>query len=247
MLLKADLHIHTCLSPCASLEMSPSLIADILISRGINIAAVTDHNSALNCPAFAQACAGKYFLPLFGIEVNSIEEAHLLCIFRSSDDALDFGSFIYEKIPDVKNDPERFGDQVYVDADENILGEVEKYLGSSVMLSMNEIMDEVYLRGGLFIPAHIDKPVFSVTSQLGFLPEENYSAVEVFNASALTGSAAGPAIAKYREKYCVITSSDAHFPDDIGKSFFEIDLEELSFDALAEGLKQRKAVIPAIR
>ena len=228
MLVKADLHIHTCLSPCASLEMSPAAIAGRLESLGFSMAAVADHNSALNSPAFEKACRRAGIVPLFGIEVNSVEEAHLLCLFETSGAALDFGSYIYERLPDMENIPERLGDQVYVDEKENILGEVKKYLGNAVSASMDEVMEEVFSRGGLFIPAHVDKPVFSVTSQLGFLPDGNYSAVEVFdpfNAEA------------FSDKWCVITSSDAHYPDDVGKNFIEIELEENSFGSLRKAFE----------
>jgi len=231
MKIKADLHIHTCLSPCGSLEMSPSAIAEAARRQGLDLAAVTDHNSALNCPAFADACKRKNIWAMYGIEVTSMEEAHLLCIFETVDKALEFGDFIYGKLPDITNNPEIFGDQVYVDADENILGEVEKYLGNAVSLSIDEIRDEALSRSALFIPAHIDKPVFSIISQLGFLPDDSYSAIEVFT------PAESPA---YEGRYSVITSSDAHYIDDIGKKYFTADIAEKTFLSLALALKEKK-------
>ncbi len=231
MLIKADLHIHTCLSPCGSLEMSPSAIAAALKKAGIDLASIADHNSALNCPAFADSCAREGIWPLFGLEVTSMEEAHLLCLFEKPDAALDFGEFIYKNLPDIPNNPEIFGDQVYVDSEDNILGEVEKYLGNATTLSIDEIRDEALSRSALFIPAHIDKPVFSVISQLGFLPEENYTALEVF-------SPASEAV--YEGKYALITSSDAHYLDDIGKKYFTAELAGKSFDSLRLAFKERK-------
>ena len=230
MIIKADLHIHTCLSPCASLEMSPSVIASELKKKGIDAASITDHNSALNCPAFADACKREGIWGLFGIEVTSMEEAHLLCIFETPDAALDFGEFIYKNLPDIPNNPETFGDQVYVDSEDNIIGEVEKYLGNALMLSIDEIRDEALSRSALFIPAHVDKPVFSIPSQLGFLPDDKYTAIEVFNPASSSD---------YELKYSVVTSSDAHYLDAIGKKYFTVDVADKSFLSLALALGEK--------
>jgi len=234
MVIKADLHIHTCLSPCGSLEMSPAAIAAAVKKARLDLASIADHNSALNCPAFSDACRKEGLWAMFGLEVTSMEEAHVLCIFETADKALEFGDFIYSRLPDIPNNPEIFGDQVYVDENDNILGEVEKYLGSAVSLSIDEIKDEVFSRSGLFIPAHIDKPVFSITSQLGFLPDDDYTAVEVFNPSQ-AGS--------YSEKYSVITSSDAHYLEDIGKKYITADIAEKTFLSLLLAMKEKKSLI----
>jgi len=234
MIIKADLHIHTCLSPCGSLEMSPSAIAAEIKKKGIDAAAITDHNSTLNCPAFADACKKEGIWGMFGIEVTSMEEAHVLCIFETQEAALDFGEFIYKKLPDVPNNPEKFGDQIYVDCEENIIGEVEKFLGNATLLSIDEIRDEALSRSALFIPAHVDKPVFSITSQLGFLPDDKYTSIEVFNPASSSD---------YESKYSVITSSDAHFIDDIGKKYFTVDITEKSFLSLALALAEKGSLI----
>ncbi|MCL2293317.1 MAG: PHP domain-containing protein [Spirochaetes bacterium] len=236
MIIKADFHIHSCLSPCGSLEMSPSAIASELKKKGIDAAAITDHNSALNCPAFADACKKDGVWGLFGMEVTSCEEAHLLCLFETPEAALDFGEFIYKNLPNIPNNPETFGDQVYVDSEENILGEVEKFLGNATLLSIDEIRAEVFSRGALFIPAHIDKPVFSITSQLGFLPDDNYSAIEVFNPASCSD---------YESKYAVVTSSDAHFLADVGKKYFTLDIADRSFLSLALALEKKGSFIPS--
>ncbi len=234
MVIKADLHIHTCLSPCGSLGMSPAAIAAAVKKARLDLASIADHNSALNCPAFSDACRKEGLWAMFGLEVTSMEEAHLLCIFETVDKALEFGDFIYARLPDIPNNPEIFGDQVYVDENDNILGEVEKYLGSAVSLSIDEIKDEVFSQSGLFIPAHIDKPVFSITSQLGFLPDDDYTAVEVFN-PAQAGN--------YSEKYSVITSSDAHYLEDIGKKYLTADIAEKTFLSLLLAMKEKKSLI----
>ncbi len=203
----ADLHIHSCLSPCGELSMSPREIARRARAAGLDMAAVTDHNSALNAPAFAAACAGEGITPVFGIEVTTREEVHVLALFEKPDEALELGRIIYAALPPIMNDPEKFGDQVYVDLDENIIGEVDKFLVSAADISLDELAE--YIRGlnGLFIPAHVDRPSFSLSSQLGFIPPMAYSALEVTASPPSVDTGA-----------CVlVANSDAHHPDGVGR------------------------------
>ncbi len=233
MLVRADLHIHSCVSPCASLEMSPAAIAEKAKEKGLDLVALTDHNTALNCPAFKVNCAQQGLWSLYGMEVTSSEEAHLVCLFEDVETALEFSEFVYKYMPDVENKPEVFGDQVYVDENEEILGEVEKYLGNASGLSIDDVREEVFFRNGLFIPAHVDKPVFSIVSQLGFLPDADYTAIEVFN----------PVNAKDYAKYPVISDSDAHYLDDVAKKQLYIDVEEKSFAALRDSLQKNRIIL----
>lgn len=233
MLVRADFHIHSCVSPCASLEMSPAAIAEKAKEKGLDLVALTDHNTALNCPAFKVNCAQQGLWSLYGMEVTSSEEAHLVCLFEDVETALEFSDFVYKYMPDIENKPEVFGDQVYVDENEDILGEVEKYLGNASGLSIDDVREEVFFRNGLFIPAHVDKPVFSIVSQLGFLPDADYTAIEVFN----------PANAKDYSQYPVISDSDAHYLDDVAKKHLYIDVEEKSFAALRDSLQNNRIVL----
>jgi len=226
----ADLHIHSCLSPCGSLEMSPLRIVNEAEERGINIIAIADHNSAKNCPAFHAICNKRGIAHVFGVEATSMEEAHILCLFDTLDTVMDFDNFLYSSLPDIPNNPERFGDQVYVDEYEQIEGEVEKYLNSALDLSIDTIKDEVIKRNGLYIPAHIDKPMFSIPAQLGFLPEDNYSAIEISREQEL----------KSAKGYPVITNSDAHYPEDIGKKYTNINVEEFNWPNFCAAIMQGK-------
>ena len=116
MLFKADLHIHSCLSPCASLEMSPSAIVEKAKSAGLDLIAITDHNSALNAPALRDVCVRTGGIhALFGMEVTTAEEIHCLALFDNPDKALELGKYIYSLLPEVKNKADKYGDQVYVD------------------------------------------------------------------------------------------------------------------------------------
>ncbi len=209
----ADLHNHSCLSPCGSLEMSPRLVAGRAAARGISLLALTDHNSSLNCPAFAAACAAEGILPLFGMEATVREEAHVLCLFGALDAALAFSAAWYDLMPPFPNDPAKLGDQVYVDEEENIVGEVEKFLGVAAEVSLDELGPLVAGYGGLVIPAHIDRPAFSLTSQLGFIPDGPWAALECVRI---------PPAADTRD-YPLTTSSDAHYPEHVGRRPFELD------------------------
>ncbi len=216
MRILADLHNHSCLSPCASLEQSPAVLAKTARGRGIGLLALTDHNSALNCPAFEENCRREGVAPLFGIEANSLEEVHVVCLFGTVDDALDFGVFLSSRMRGIKLDVARFGDQVVVDADENVLDQPEIFFGASLLEGFDGICAEAARRGAVVIPAHVDRPMFSVASQLGFLPPGPYDAVEALSEPdpALTGGLA------------VISGSDAHRPEDVGRRCFEIDLPD---------------------
>lgn len=234
MLLKADFHIHTCLSPCASLEMSPRNIAAEAIRKGLNCIAVTDHNSALNCPAFKEACIENNIHCFFGIEAQTIEEIHCLCLFDHAAPALELSGFLYSKLPNIKNNPELLGDQVVVDSKEVIQRQVEKYLGNAAQIQIEKLMDRVHALNGLFIPAHIDRPLYGLLTQIGFLPVDDYDAVELSQHYVQNHSVWD---IKNIERYKVISNSDSHDLETIGSIYNEIELDELSVKGLKRSLK----------
>ncbi len=217
-IIKADFHIHSCLSPCGDLSMSPSVIADYLKQKNIKLAALTDHNTSLNCPAFAECCIKNDIIPLFGMELQTQEEIHLLCLFDNLETAKKFSDEIYELLPPIPNNPEKMGDQVFVDSEENILGEVEKYLVTSADISIDDATDYVHKLGGLVIPAHADRSAFSLTSQFGMITEGNWDAVEVVNLSNVPEN--------IKSLYPVTTSSDAHYIEHIARRPFNLEVEE---------------------
>ena len=224
---KADLHNHSCLSPCGSLKMSPAVLARRAASQGIEILALTDHNTARNLPAFKECCEIEDIVPIFGMEVNTSEEVHVVCLFGSIEVALSFGEYVESHLPAVRNRPEIFGDQVIVDADENIIGYLDPLLFSSTSISFSALIARVLELDGLVIPAHIDRFSNGAVSQLGFLPDLPYTAVEVLHLPC-----------SY-ETYdnTVITGSDAHHPEDVGiRSFYIDDIGEVSFPQLRESL-----------
>ncbi len=235
-----DLHNHSCLSPCGSLENSPSALARIAAERGVSVLALTDHNSTRNCPAFAEACNRVSIIPLFGAEATTTEEVHVLSIFGSLQAALEWGELLYAHLPDIRNDPDLVGDQPVVDANETILEFEDRFLLSAVDLSLDDIARRTIERGGLCIPAHIDRPMNSIHSQLGFVPDTPFSALEVTRVPPGLDTRGLP----------LVCSSDAHYPDDIARRPFRLKLEpdtsasEHAFSQIAAAIAAHAVTLP---
>jgi PHP family Zn ribbon phosphoesterase len=201
--LEADLHIHTCLSPCAEDEMTPRNIVNMAALCGLEAIAVTDHNSARNLPAVDAACAKAGLLLIPGIEVQSREDVHLLCYFPTLDAALAFGAQIEAGLPPIKNNREIFGAQTVLDAHDAVVGEVEALLMQSVGFDIAQIHDLAATHGGLCVPAHINRQANSLLYTLGFFP-----ASPVFTAVEVSRRAPAPTIDL--GGYRVLYASDAH-------------------------------------
>jgi len=241
----ADLHNHSCLSPCGSLELSPRCLLELGAARGIKLMALTDHNSSLNCPAFAKLSRRYGIIPVFGMEATTSEEIHVLCLFTNLEAGMSFSEYAYSILTPFLNNPERTGDQVYVDEDDNIEGEVEYYLVNPLDLSIDNIGAKVIEYGGIVIPAHVDRFAFSMTSQLGVIVDGPWSALEcvrippVMNESPLNTMG-----------YPLTTSSDAHYPEHVGRRPFQLDVSaeellsggkgEADINVLKEALAKRK-------
>jgi PHP family Zn ribbon phosphoesterase len=226
-LYKADLHMHTVLSPCGDLEMSPRNIVDAAITKGLDIIGITDHNSTRNARVVREVASGEGLFVLTGVEVTTREEIHCLCFFEHDEELDEFQAWIEEKITRVPNSPDKFGYQVVVDENENILDEVEYLL----VMALNSTIDEVEVRvhelNGLFIPAHVDRPVNGILSQLGFFPEGIvYDAIEIYSHGniEMTGQLPAP-IARLP----VIRSSDSHYLLQIGQIATGFLIETPSF------------------
>jgi PHP family Zn ribbon phosphoesterase len=229
------MHIHSCLSPCAELEMSPKNIVKQAIKAGLNAIVVADHNSALNTEVVAYECEQAGISCLYGIEANTLEEAHILCIFDKFSDALALSNLLYEALFPVPFDKDTYGYQVVLDKDENVVDMPEKLLSAPTTMSINDLEKEVLSRNGLFIPSHIDKPYCSVISQLGFLPPTDlYTAVEVSkfcsheHAKELSG------------KFHYITNSDAHNMDDVGLAYTEFDMPDFNVASIKKAIEEDK-------
>lgn len=212
----ADLHNHSCLSPCADLAMSPATLAREAAARGISILALTDHNSARNTPAFKVACEAVGMSPLFGMEITTSEECHVLAIFDSVDQAMLMNDWVFAALPPIPLKHDYFGDQPVVDEHENIVELIDILLTTAIEHPLDVIRQKTHELGGLFIPSHINRHAFSIESQLGFLPPGDYDAIEVL----------APNRDEYRKRFPhlpVITASDAHTPEQIGTHPFELN------------------------
>lgn len=225
---RADLHIHTVLSPCGSLEMSPRNIVREALKKKIDIIGITDHNSTRQCRMVALE-ADKAGLTVYtGVEITTREEVHCLAFFETFDILEQFQEYLDEHLPDIKNDPDRFGYQVVVDENENIVYEEPKLLISGLSNGIDQIGEKVRSLNGLFIPAHVNRPKFSLISQLGFIPPDLKA--DALELSRHTSKEEFVEQFPYLVRRTFVRGSDAHCPEDIGTAFTRIKMENVSFE-----------------
>lgn len=218
MRLYYDMHIHSALSPCGDEDMTPNNIVNMAMLLGLDIISVTDHNSCRNVRAVMEAAHGKVRV-ISGMEITTSEEVHVLCYFKDIEAAEDMGRLVEDKTLKIKNETEIFGRQLIMDSEDNVVGEVEHLLVNATSLDIYEVAEEVKRRGGIFVPAHIDKASYSVFSNLGFLPPDlPIDGVEI-TAKNLEK------LASDYTKIPILTSSDAHYLENIAERerFFDTD------------------------
>lgn len=204
-----DFHIHTALSPCADNEMTPCNIIGMAKIMQHEVIAVSDHNSVKNAGAVMRAGEKEGIRVIPAMEVETMEEVHILTLFKTLETAERAAKIVYDKLPDIKNRPEIFGEQCIMDEFDNVIGHEEKLLLSPAAISINELFEIVGELNGIFIPAHIDRHSYSVLTNLGFIPDDiDIKYVEISgnvdNIEDYTNSR--PNLKKYK----VTRSSDAH-------------------------------------
>lgn len=225
-----DLHVHTLLSPCADLEMSPSVIVQRAAAAGLDAIAVCDHNSTLQIPVLRELGREAGVVVFYGVELTTCEEAHLVAILPDETVTAKLQEWIDLHIEKVPNCPEKLGDQVWVDCNEMIAGEVEWYLNSPLRCSAEETAAEVVRLGGLVVAAHVDRTANSLIGQLGFLPPQlPVAAVEYNHFERFTDL---KRLHPYLNNYTSYTASDAHFPLQIGENPSWLQAESRSFEEL---------------
>ncbi len=242
---RTDLHIHTVLSPCGDLEMSPSNIVSLARNRGLDIIGITDHNSTKQCELVWKLGRSSGLTVIPGCEMTSREEVHCLGLFEDFDALRMFQSFLDRHLTLIPNKPLLFGYQLVVDEDENILEEVVNYLGASLDVSIEEIEQKVHELSGIFIPAHIDRPRNSLFSQLGFFPPE--LKVDSLQISKNSDEVAIRKKFMISDAITLVKFSDAHFSADLGKTYSIFEMEEATFDEIRKalhGADGRKCLIP---
>lgn len=228
------MHVHTVLSPCGDVEMSPVAIVETAARRGIDILGITDHNSTKHGLLISKLAREKGIFVLCGAEVTTREEAHCLAFFENLETLASFQKYLDSHLPNIKNDPRYFGYQVVLDEQEMIVEEEERLLISGLEQSLDQVEKEVHRLGGLFIPAHIDRPRFSLTSQLGFVPPGlRADALEI---SRHTSPEEMVRQFPWIASYAFIRSSDAHHPDQLGSGITIFEMEYRSFGEIRKAL-----------
>ena len=223
---RCDLHIHSCLSPCGDEDMTPGNIVGMALLNGLNIVALTDHNSTKNCPAFFKIAKAHGVIPVAGMELTTSEDVHAVCLFRDLESAMSFGEYVDKQRFKIKNESDIFGRQLIMDENDEMCGEEEYLLINASYLSLEDAYREVSSLGGVCYPAHIDRSSNGIISMLGdFPPEPHFTAFELNNETSLQGC-----LAKYpilTERSLVhVTSSDAHYLTDISEEGFAIDIDD---------------------
>ena len=222
-----DLHVHSCLSPCGDEDQTPANIAGMATLCGLNIVALTDHNTTKNCPAFFAAAKKYGIIPVAGMELTTSEDIHVVCLFETLEDAMRFDEFVASRRAGVKNRPEIFGRQPVVDENDEILYEEDELLLYATAISIDEVPSAVREFGGVCYPAHIDRDANGIIAVLGDIPPDHeFDYFELHS---------GERIDEFSEKYGIakerfIISSDAHYLTDLRDKefYFELDDEPYS-------------------
>lgn len=230
-----DLHIHSCLSPCAGDDMTPHSIAGMAKLNGLQLVALTDHNSCANCPAFFAACAEFDVVPVAGMELTTAEDIHLVCLLPDLDSALAFGAEVEKRRVRIANRPEIFGHQHLCAADDTIVSEEEHLLPNATQLSLSQAFSLGELFGAAVYPAHIDRAANGIIAALGVFPDTPaFTAAEFHSRDSEPGlRRENPALEGLRGVF----SSDAHELWDIAEAENDIELPECSAAALVNRLR----------
>lgn len=217
-----DFHVHTGLSPCAEDEMSPWNVVNMAIIKGLNAIAVTDHNSIGNVKSFIEAGKAAGLLVIPGMELQTREEVHLLCLFLSLEDAQVFEDRIDPLRLRIANKPERFGHQYLYNTEDEVVGEYPWSLLSSIDISLDEAVRLVRRRGGVALPCHLDRKANSLLTILGFLPAEpEFPWVEISRACQELPKGLPQGLN-------ILYNSDAHILADIAEAEHTLDVDELT-------------------
>ncbi len=220
-----DLHIHSCLSPCGDDDNTPNNILGMAQLSGIDILALTDHNTSKNCPAFFAAAEEYNIIPIAGMELTTSEDIHVVCLFETLDEAMRFDEYVYEHRTLIKNKPNFFGRQQILDSEDNVIGEEENLLLNATSISVDDVCDAVAKHGGICYPAHIDRDENGIIAILGAIPDYiGFKRFEIHSLEAKAGICERHGI----NPNDIIVSSDAHYLSDIRdrENSFELDAEK---------------------
>ncbi len=230
-----DLHIHSCLSPCGDDDMTPANIAGMAAVKGLDVIALTDHNSCKNCPAILKHGEEYGITVIPGMELTTAEEVHVVCLFPALGDAMAFDGYVYERLLPIKNREDIFGKQQIMDADDQVTGNVERLLIGATDISFDQVFGLVEAYRGIAYPAHIDKSTTSLLSNLGFVPpDSSFTCAEISTFDHLHQ------IQKEHPYFLqckMLSSSDAHYLEDIREPDYQIYARSRAAKDILEGLR----------
>lgn len=218
--LSYDLHIHSCLSPCGDDDMTPGNLAGMAAVKGLDVIALTDHNTCLNCPAAVYHGKNYGITVIPGMELTTQEEIHVICLFPDLDQAMSFSDTVYKKLLPVKNREDIFGKQQIMNEKDEVTGTVENLLINATSIEFDEVFPLVRSLGGIAYPAHVDKTSTSLISNLGFVPPGSSFACAEFN--DFNNLHRIRREHPYFENCNVICCSDAHYLQDIHEPDYQI-------------------------
>jgi len=233
---KADMHIHSCLSPCGDWDMSPKRIIKKSREVGLDLIAICDHNTVENAGVVMREGEKQGVRVLPGMEVCSKEEVHILALFEDMAQALEMQSFVYANLSG-ENNPEVFGCQVVANENDEVLAENPRLLIGATRLGLHDIVEETHNLGGLSICCHVDRPAYGVINQLGFIPAD--LALDGVEVSRHIKLADAQRKISGIEKFSCITTSDAHFLDDIGKVWTVFQMAAPTLEEIRKSLLQQ--------
>jgi 3',5'-nucleoside bisphosphate phosphatase len=222
---RAELHVHTVLSPCAGVEMIPPVIVQTALAKGINLIAITDHNVTANIGAVMEAAKGTGLTVLPGMELQTREEVHVLCLFDGLEQAEAWQRRVDSRFGEIPNDVEYFGEQFVVDATGEFIRREPRLLITNVDMSLEEAVEGVNELGGLVIPAHVERRAYGLLAVLEF-------SLPIFEALEISSHATVEGV--YRDfpdvrAFPLLQSGDVHFPDGfIGVMEFEMEAPTIS-------------------
>ncbi len=237
MKINYDFHIHTALSPCALDEMTPNNVVNMSIISELDAIAVADHNSCGNAKAVMTVAESTDLIVIPGMEVESREEIHVVCLFSDLDKAESMQEFVYSNLPMLKNKPKVLGHQRLMDEEDEIVGEEESLLSFATSITFEDVVSKAWELGGIAVPAHIDRPSYSVISNLGILPPD-----ELLKCLEISQYAEYEEFDKRYSEYLMLQSSDSHELGFIGICRQTLDIplavdEKLSAKAIIDYLR----------
>lgn len=233
MRLAFDLHLHSCLSPCGGADSTPANLAGMCSLAGLDVVALTDHNTCGNCRAFCEAVKPYGLLALPGMELTTAEEIHVICLFADVDRAEAFSDYVRRHLPPMENDPRFFGEQVLMDSCDGILGLDHAFFAGASAIRIGDVAALTASYGGVAFPAHIDRPAFSLISNLGFWDPELGFALAELSPTCPPDFPHRPDLAGVR----FLSDSDAHLLEQIPDARQWMDLPEKSAQAVLDWLK----------